>query len=260
MNLANQDRFASSSAGDGAPRRSPFLTTQWSIVVAAGQGDSTEAREAMATLCRSYWHPLYAYVRRRGYSAHDAEDLTQGFFARLLERDDVATVRRENGKFRSFLLGAMNHYLSDEWDKARAKKRGGGKVMLLDFTAAESAYLHHAIDESATPDQLYDQRWAITVLEEVQRRLRREHECEGKAGWFDALRFTLMGERGHPSYAELSRRLGTTEGAVKVAAHRLRRRYRRLLRELIAETVSTPEEIEEELRHLLRALANRSAL
>ncbi len=240
--------------------RSSFLTTQWSVVLAAGQGDSSRARDAMATLCRTYWQPLYAYVRRRGYSAHDAEDLTQGFFARLLARDDVASVRQERGKFRSYLLGAMNHHLSDEWDKSRAQKRGGGKVLVLDFNAAESAYLLQAEDDSATPDQLYDQQWAITLLEEVQRRLRKAYKAEDKAAWFEALRFALMGESDHRPYSELAAELGATEGAVKVAVHRLRQRYRRLLRELIAETVATPDEIEDELRHLLQALANRSAL
>jgi len=242
---------------DQAGRPSNFLTTHWSVVAAAGREESTQAREAMATLCRTYWRPLYAYVRRRGYQAHDAEDLTQGFFARLLERDDVATVRRENGKFRSYLLAAMNHYLSDARDKAHARKRGGGKVLVLDFQAAESAYLHPTTDSTSTPDQLFDQQWALTLLQEVLRRLRREHKLEGKTAWFEALAFSLTGERGDRSYADIARDLHTTEGATKVAVHRLRRRYRNLLRELIAETVSTPDEVEEELRALLRALADR---
>lgn len=238
----------------GGPR---FLTTQWSVVLAAGQGDSSEARDAMGALCGTYWPPLYAYVRRRGYSRHDAEDLTQGFFARLLARDDVAGLCPGQGKFRSYLLGAMNHHLSDQWDKARARKRGGGNVIILDFSSAESGYQDLAIDPGATPDQVFDRRWALTVLEEVQRRLRVDYRREGRLDWFEALRFTLAGERGHPAYAEIARQLGSTEGAVKAAAHRLRRRYRGRLRELIAETVSSPEEVEDELRHLLRGLADR---
>lgn len=246
------------AAHDHGDQPSLFLTTHWSVVVAAGQEESARARDAMATLCRTYWQPLYAYVRRRGYTAHDAEDLTQGFFASILERDDVATVRRESGKFRSYLLAAMNHYLSDARDRAQAQKRGGGKVLVLDFQAAESAYLHPTVDSTATPDHLFDQQWALTLLQDVLRRLRREHEQAGKTEWFEALAFSLTGERGDRSYAELAQDLRTTEGAIKVGVHRLRRRYRRLLRDLIAETVSTPDDVEEELRELLRALAQRS--
>lgn len=246
-----------SSVGDGSGRGSLFLTTRWSVVLAAGRGESGDAREAMETLCRTYWRPLYGYVRRRGYSRHDAEDLTQGFFARLLERDDVAGVCPERGKFRSYLLGAMKHYLADEWDKARASKRGGGRVLVLDFASAETAYLCGAAAGEG-PDEAYDRQWAVAVLEEVQRRLRRQYEEEGKGGWFEALRFTLAGDRGEQRYAGLARELQSTEGAVKTAVHRLRRRYRRLLQELVAETVATPGEVEEELRHLLRALADPS--
>lgn len=248
------------AAQDQTGTPSVFLTTHWSVVVAAGQEESSQARDAMAILCTTYWRPLYAYIRRRGYAAHDAEDLTQGFFARLLERDDVATVRRENGKFRSYLLAAMNHYLSDARDKAHAQKRGGGKVLVLDFQAAESAYLHPTTDSTSTPDHLFDQQWALTILQEVLRRLRVEHEREEKTPWFEALAFSLTGERGDRSYADIAGDLHTTEGAVKVAVHRLRKRYRNLLRELIAETVSTPDQVEDELRDLLRALANRPAL
>lgn len=237
-----------------------FLTTQWSLVVAAGEDSSPAAREALASLCGTYWQPLYGYVRRRGYSAHDAEDLTQGFFARLLERDDVATVRADKGKFRSYLLGAMNHYLSDARDRERARKRGGGNVLVLDWTKAEMAYARFVVDDGATPDQLFDRQWALALLEDVQRRLRGQYREAGKDAWFEALRFTLMGERGPIRYAELAEQLDTSEGAVKVAVHRLRRRYRGLLRETIAETVSAPEEVEDELRVLLRALADRSPL
>ena len=246
----------SASTGSSAPdsSRPVFVTTHWSVVLSAGRSDTTRAQDALAKLCRMYWRPLYAYVRRRGYAPHDAEDLTQTFFVRLLERKDVATVSPERGKFRSYLLAAMNHFLSDEWDKARAQKRGGGKVIYLDMAAAESHYAEPPA-ETLTPEKLFDQRWALALLEEVHQRLRQEHEQEGKAAQFEALRFSLMGERSGVPYAELAAQLKLSEGAVKVAVHRLRQRYRTLLRELIAETVATPNEVEEELRYLLRALA-----
>jgi len=245
---------ASGSSASDAARNPVFVTTHWSVVLTAGRWDTTLAQVALAKLCRIYWHPLYAYVRRRGYSPHDAEDLTQEFFARLLKRNDVATVGPDRGKFRSYLLGAMNHFLSDEWDKARAQKRGGGKVIHLDTAVAESVYAQDHAD-ALTPERIFDRRWAVTVLEEVHHRLQQEHRREGKAAQFEALRFSLMGERSAVPYAELAGKLGMSEGAVKVAVHRLRQRYRTLLREFIAETVATPDEVEDELRYLMRALA-----
>lgn len=233
-----------------------FATTHWSVVLTAGKSDTTRARDALARLCQTYWRPLYAYVRRRGYSQHDAEDLTQAFFARLLERNDVATVSPERGKFRSFLLAAMNHFLADEWDRGRAQKRGGGRVIHLDTAVAEAAHAEIS-DDTLSPEKHFDQRWAITVLEEVHQRLREEHEREGRQAQFEALRFSLMGERSAVPYAELAGKLGTSEGAVKVAVHRLRQRYRTLLRELIAETVATPDGVEDELKHLMLALSGR---
>lgn len=246
----------SDASASGEPRgNAVFVTTHWSVVLTAGRNDTTRAHEALTRLCQTYWRPLYAYVRRRGYSAHDAEDLTQAFFARLFERNDVARVSPNRGKFRSYLLAAMNHFLSDEWDRARAHKRGGGKVIHLDSAVAESVYAAEHAD-TLTPEKLFDQRWAITVLEEVHQRLQQEHERAGKAAQFKTLRFSLMGERSAMPYTELARKLGMSEGAVKVAVHRLRQRYRVVLRELIAETVSTPDEVEDELRYLMRALAN----
>lgn len=235
-----------------------FLTTHWSMVLAAGGAESCAAREALAALCQTYWRPLYAYARRRGYSPHDAEDLTQGLFVRLLERGDIAGVHPERGRFRSYLLASMNHFMSDEWDKARAQKRGGGKVILMDTTEAESAFLRDHVDTDS-PDRLFDRQWALTVLGEVQQRLRRAYAREGKAQVFDALRFSLAGERSDVPYAELAGPLDMTEGAVKAAVHRLRGRYRRTLREMIAETVATPEDVEDELRVLLRSLAEKDS-
>ncbi len=235
-------------------RQPAFVTTHWSVVLTAARSDTTRARDALAKLCQTYWYPLYAYVRRRGYSPEDAKDLTQEFFARLLERKAVATVSPAKGKFRSFLLAAMNHFLADEWDKARAQKRGAGQIISLDAASAETRYLQQPV-ETLTPEKAYDQRWALTLLEEVYQRLQREYEQEGKSELFERLRFSLTGQRSEIPYADLARQLSLSEGAVKVAVHRLRQRYRRLLRELIAETVSTPDEVEEELRYLLRALA-----
>jgi RNA polymerase sigma-70 factor (ECF subfamily) len=231
-----------------------FVTTQWSVVLSAGGEDTTRARDSLARLCQTYWYPLYAYVRRRGYSPPDAQDLTQEFFARLLERNAVATATPEKGKFRSFLLASMNHFLTDEWDKARAQKRGGGQVISLDLQTAETRLEQHAAKD-LTPEQAYDQKWAIALLEQVYRKLEEEHRQQGKTDLFAALRNTLAGAGNAAPYAELARQLDTTEGAVKVAVHRLRHRYRELLRETIADTVAEPQEVEDELRYLLRTLS-----
>jgi RNA polymerase sigma-70 factor (ECF subfamily) len=241
-----------SAAGAGA-----FVTTHWSVVLAAGRGDSTRARDALAELCRSYWYPLYAYTRRRGCSPHDAQDLTQEFFARLLERQDLAQVSPERGRFRSFLLASLNHFLANEWDKARAAKRGGGQPLLrLDGASAEGRYaLEPAGDD--TPETLFDRQWALTLLERVLARLREEFGAAGKTRLFDRLKDSMAGERGDAGYAQAAAELGMTEGNVKVAVHRLRKRYRERLREEIAQTVVSPAEVEEEIRHLFTALARR---
>ena len=230
------------------------MTTHWSVVLAAARSDTTHARAALATLCQIYWPPLYAFVRRRGSSIEDAEDLTQAFFAHLLERNAVATVTPDKGRFRSFLLASLNHFLSDEWDKARAQKRGGGKVVSLDTQSAES-WLSEQPSENLTPEMVFELRWAITLLEQVYRRLEEEHRQQGKAALFDALRTALSGPGNSAPYAELAGQLGMSEGAVKVAVHRLRQRYRVLLRETIAETVASAAEAEDELRYLLRIVA-----
>ena len=242
------------STGIEPPYRPAFVTTHWSVVLAAGRTDTTRAEDALANLCQTYWHPLYAYVRRRGYSPEDAQDLTQGFFARLLEHNAVSTVSPEKGRFRSFLLASMNHFLADEWDKARAQKRGAGKVISFDTETAET-WLEQQPSENLTPERAFELRWAITLLEQVYRRLAEEHRQQGKAELFDALRTTLAGPGNSAPYAELAVRLGMNEGAVKVAVHRLRQRYRALLRETIAETVGNEAEVEEELRYLMRVVA-----
>ncbi len=232
-----------------------FVTTQWTAVLAAGRSDSTHARTALEKLCRDYWFPLYAYVRRQGHDAHDAQDLTQEFFARLLEKNYLADVQREKGRFRSFLLAAMKHFLANEWHRANAQKRGGGqKLIPLEAGDAESRYgVEPAHNES--PDKLFERRWALTVLDLVLTRLREEHVASGKINNFDALKGCLTGDRALLPYAELGATLGMSEGAVKVAVHRLRQRYRELLRAEIANTVATAAEVEEEMRHLFAALS-----
>ena len=214
-------------------------------------------RAALEKLCQTYWYPLYAYVRRRGSLAEDAQDLTQEFFARLLKGNWVERADRERGKFRSFLLTAMNRFLADEWDKARAQKRGGGVVPLpIQLDTAETRYGLDPADRT-TPEQIFDRRWALAVLEEVLNRLRREYEAEGRAEHFTALNPCLVGDRDTQPYSELAQKLGVTEGTVKSAVHRLRQRYRHLLREEIASTVASPGEVDDELRHLFAVLGNK---
>ena len=238
-----------------ASRQPAFVTTHWSVVLTAGRTDTTRARGALERLCQTYWYPLYAYVRRRGYSPEDAQDLTQEFFARLLEHNWIGRADQQRGRFRSFLLSAMNHFLADEWDKARAQKRGGGLAHVpLQFDAAETRYSHEPADH-VTPEQNYERRWALTLLDEVLRRLRTEYEQEGRGELFAALHPCLVGDRSSQPYAELAVKLGISEGTVKSAVHRLRQRYRQLLRDEIAQTVAEPGEVDEELRHLFAVLS-----
>jgi len=226
------------------------------VVLTAGRTDTTRAREALARLCQTYWYPLYAYVRHRGHSPEDAQDLTQEFFARLLEKNTLGRVTRGRGKFRSFLLGTMNHFLVDEWKRASAQKRGGGQpVLSLDAHDAETRFGREPVDK-VTPERLFEQNWALALLDTVYHRLRREYETSGRGHLFDTLKFSLTGDRSTMPYAELAKRLGLTENTVKVTVHRLRQRYRELLREEVAQTVASPGEVEEELRGLFRALAS----
>ncbi|MGO8929160.1 MAG: RNA polymerase sigma factor [Limisphaerales bacterium] len=237
-------------------RQPVFATTHWSVVLAAGRGDVPQAREALETLCQTYWHPLYAYVRRRGYSPADAEDLTQEFFAWLLERDWLGVADQQRGRFRSFLLTSFSRFLANEWDKARTQKRGGGRIVALRFDDAEAGRAHEPVDND-TPEQIFEWRWALTLLDHVMRRLSAEFARDGKAELFEALKPCLLGERTAQPYATLASKLAMTEGSVKVAVHRLRQRYRQLLRNEIANTVTKPEEVEDELRYLFAVLARR---
>jgi RNA polymerase sigma-70 factor (ECF subfamily) len=225
-------------------------------VLKAGRGDEPEARECLEKLCSSYWLPLYAYARRRGYSEADAKDLTQAFFAWVLERDWFNRADRERGRFRSFLLTSMSHFLANEWDKAMAQKRGRGQIVPLPGIGNYTDLCWEPADH-VTPEQSFERRWALTLLDHVMNRLRADYENQGKAELFDVLKPCLIGERSAQPYAALARQLGMTEGAIKVTVHRLRSRYRELLRQEIANTVTTPEEIDEELRHLFGVLAAR---
>ena len=235
-----------------------FVTTQWSVVLKAGLADTTQARDALAKLCQTYWYPLYAYVRRRGHSPHDAQDLTQAFFARLLERNWVGSADEERGRFRTFLLTAMSRFLSDEWDKSRAQKRGGNVTHLpLQLDTSETRYGHEPADNNTTPEQCFERRWALTLLDTVLQRLRVEYEDEGNKELFATLHSTLVGAREQQPYAELAAHLDMNEGAVKVAVHRLRKRYRQLLRDEIAGTMAGSGDVDEELRHLFATLVGR---
>lgn len=232
-----------------------FTTTHWSVVLAAREPGAPQAAAALAELCRTYWYPLYAFVRRKGHSPEDAEDLTQSFFARLLEKNYVAQADRERGRFRTFLLAALNHFLADEWDKARRLKRGGGREMIsFDAVSAEERYRLEPI-EQLDAAKLYERRWITTLFEKVLARLEQEFQDSGKGKVFAQLKGALLVEQASPSYAELGTKLGLKTDAVKQTVHRMRLRYRELFREEIAQTVAGPGEVEDELKHILAVLS-----
>jgi RNA polymerase sigma-70 factor (ECF subfamily) len=231
-----------------------FATTHWSLVAAARDRASPEARDALAELCRAYWYPLYAFIRRKGHAADAAQDLTQEFFTRLLEKDFLGAVDRARGKFRSFLLAACQHFLANEYDRAAAQKRGGGRAHLpLDFRAAEDRYTHEPA-HALTPERLFERRWALTLLDDVLVRLQAEFDEAEKGPLFDRLKAFLTQPAETAPYRELAAGLAMTEGALRVAVHRLRRRYRELLEAAIAQTVETPDQVAEEIRCLFTAL------
>ena len=233
-----------------------FATTRWTLVAAAQGAGTPEAQAALADLCRLYWYPLYAYVRRRGHDHHQAQDLTQAFFARLLEKNDLTAADQTRGRFRSFLLTACQHFLLNQLDHDTARKRGGGKAHVpLDFAGADGRYAAEPAHDD-TPERLFDRRWALELLDQALAELRQEYAAAGEAKQrlFEALSPVVGGE-AEASYTQVGEKLGMSEGAVKVAAHRLRKRCRELLREAVAQTVADPAEVDEELRHLLAAVA-----
>ena len=232
-----------------------FTTTHWSLVLNARDPSSPLATEALEKLCRTYWYPLYAYVRRQGEDDETAKDLTQGFFARLLEKNYLAQVQRERGKFRSFLLVALKHFLADERDKTRAQKRGGGQAIIsLDDTTWEDRYRLEPVD-AIDAEKLYERRWALTLLEQARARVLAEYVKAGKAELYDRLKAFDSGDQNAPSYAQVAAELELTESAVKSAVFRMRQRYRELVREEVANTVENPAEVDSEIRYLISVVS-----
>ena len=233
---------------------SQFHTTSWTMVIAASGQSTSAPDDALARLCQTYWQPVYAFIRRNGYDRDQAEDLTQGFFARLLERSYLIAVDRSRGRFRSFLLTAVKHFLANEWDRTHALKRGGHQLPVsLDVVEAERWYAPAAID-AATPERLFERRWALSLLEQVMTALRAEFAAAGREAQFDTLCLFLHRESGDARYDTVAEGLGLSSGALRMAVHRLRRRYRELLRREIAETVSAPEQTDDEIRFLMSTL------
>jgi RNA polymerase sigma-70 factor (ECF subfamily) len=256
--FANQyNRFRVQTEGQHSRselRKGVFATTHWSVVLAAGQRDAPQVADALEQLCRAYWLPLYAYVRRRGYGHDDAQDLTQEFFARLLAKEWLSAVDPHRGRFRTFLLAALNHFLTNEWHRARCQKRGGARETISwDGHSAEDRYRAEPVDD-LTPERIFQQRWAEALLERVLNQLREEYAVTGKLDFFEVAKEQLWGAKTGIPQARLAGELGLSEGAMKVAMHRLRRRYRELLHMEIAQTVGSAEEIDAELRELMATL------
>jgi len=232
-----------------------FVTTRWSVVLAARDPAAPGSREALETLCQTYWYPLYAFVRSSGHTPEDAQDLTQEFFARLLAKDYLRVVTPEKGRFRTFLRMALKRFLANEWDRWRAQKRGGGRTPLaFDTNLAETRFQQERAD-TLPPDHLYERRWALTLLDQAMVRLEREYATRGRGAEFLALKPHLTASHGEIPYAEIATALAATEGAARVAVHRLRKRFRELFRQTIADTVATPEEADAELRCVLEVLS-----
>ena len=234
---------------------SDFPTTRWTLVVAAADPQRKEARSALVSLCEGYWYPLYAYVRRRGYQADQAQDLTQEFFIRVLQGGYLDRADPEKGRFRSFILTSLKFFMADEADRGRALKRGGGAVLPLELSSGEDRYQREPAHDE-TPERIFERRWALSVLDRVVGRLRNEFVQHGRPEHFERLKMFLLGKSDAP-YAALAREMNTSEGALKVAIHRLRKRYRELFRQEIADTVADPGDVESELRFLAAALTRK---
>lgn len=244
------DEQRSTSAG-GAP----FATTHWSVVLAAGGAPSAQAEEALEKLCRAYWQPLYVYVRRRGYGPEDAEDLTQQFFAHFLRKQAFGSAEPARGRFRTFLLKSLQNFLADDWKRTHRLKRGGDSIAIsFDRDAVEEGCALE-LAETVTPERAYEQRWAVTLLEQVLEWMLEDYTRAGKARLFEVLENYLWGSDGEPSYAQIADELGMSEGALRVAVHRLREHYRERLRAAVAQTVNNPTEVDEELRHLIAVVS-----
>lgn len=242
---------------DGPERRGRFFTTQWSLVLAAAEPGSSAGREALTRLCTAYWYPVFAFVRSRGHSPEQAEDLTQGFFARLIEKGDLARADRSRGRFRSFLLSACQHYLANERDRDAALKRGGGQAIVsIDVVDAEQRY-GRLLAHGETPEVVYERQWVLTLLAEVLSELRDEYAATGRETQFDRLKRFLTRDDDAGTHAEAARDLGMSEGAVKVAVHRLRSRYRETLRATVEATVASEAEVNDEIAFCLRVLTRR---
>jgi RNA polymerase sigma-70 factor (ECF subfamily) len=248
--------FPSNGAVEGAAARSvpvssTFATTHWSLVLTAG-GDSPGSVAALEQLCRTYWYPIYAFIRRSGHSSHEAQDFTQGFFAELFRKNYFRAADRERGKFRTFLLTALRHYLAHEWEKGQAAKRGGGVASVSwDGETAEDWYQHEPIAALASPERMYDRTWALRVFEYGLERLRLECSEQDKEPQFDKLKSYLTQEPDPGAYAEVGAALGLSPNAVAVAVHRLRQRYAALVRAVVEETVAKPEQVDDELSYLI---------
>jgi RNA polymerase sigma factor (sigma-70 family) len=239
----------------GSSPQDTFATTHWTAVISAGQRATPQSENALAELCGNYWYPLYAYVRRRGYSREDAEDLTQSFFARFLERNYLDGLSSEKGRFRAFLLASLKNFLANEWHKSRRQKRGGVTPPLsLDWQSADTRY-QIDIPDHLTPDRIYDREWALALLERVITRLRGECVAANKTQLFDQLKPFLTADKSAVPYPQVAVALNMAEGAVRVSVHRLRRRYRELLRDEISRTLSDPAQVPDEMQALLSAFA-----
>jgi RNA polymerase sigma-70 factor (ECF subfamily) len=234
---------------------SAFPTTRWTLVIAAADSRRTEARSALVSLCEGYWYPLYAYVRRRGYPVDQAQDLTQEFFIRVMEGRYLDRADPDKGRFRAFILTSLKFFLADEADRSRAQKRGGGRVLSFEISSGEDRYQREPA-HTDTPERIFERRWALSVLDRVVDRLRAEFVQHGRVDHFNRLKVFLLDQAETP-YAALAREMGTSEGALKVAIHRLRKRYRDVFRQEIAETVADSADVESELRFLAAALTRK---
>ena len=237
------------------PKDGAFTATQWTQIRLAAETSSPDGQEALQQLCQTYWYPLYAYVRRKGHNPEEAQDLTQAFFARLLDKKYIALAAPELGRFRTFLLSSLQRFLINEWEKVRTQKRGGG-ASFVTWDEAETERLYQTEQSSGkSPEELYDRRWALTLLDQVFLKLQAEFAAEGHSSRFAKLKVLLWGDKSAPPYSEVAAQLGMTEGTLKVAVHRLRHRYRELLREQVLRTSARPEDVDEEIRYLIAVIS-----